>query len=127
MAVISILFLRSLKISMRSKTLLFCSMLLLATGMQLVAQDDGSLFKDSTWSVHFQLTIISQAHSGFKSPYSGMNSLVDTVEFGATSITTTLFMGKSLWKGAAFYLDPELSGGRGLSYALGVAGALNGE
>jgi high affinity Mn2+ porin len=76
---------------------------------------------------HFQLTVINQKHSGFKAKYSGMNSLADTVESEATSITTTLFVGGKLWKGAAIYVDPELSGGRGLSYALGVAGALNGE
>jgi len=91
------------------------------------AQESDALFKDSSWSFHFQLTVIAQAHPGFKAKYSGMNSLADTVEFGATSITSTLFIGKKLWKNASFYLDPELSGGRGLSYALGVAGALNGE
>jgi len=56
-----------------------------------------------------------------------MNSLADSVETGATSVTSTIFLGRKLWKGATAYLNPELSGGRGLSYALGVAGALNGE
>ena len=79
------------------------------------------------WTTHFQLTVINQSHSGFRSPYSGMNSLADSVETGATSVTATLFLGRRLWKGAAFYLDPEMSGGKGLSGALGVAGALNGE
>lgn len=83
--------------------------------------------KESNWSTHFQLTVIAQAHSGFKSRYSGANSLADSVETGATSITSTLFLGRKLWKGAAVYFNPELSGGRGLSYAVGVAGALNGE
>lgn len=101
--------------------------LILLTSFWLRAQDSSAQFKDSSWSIHFQLTVISQAHPGFRAAYHGMNSLADTVEFGATSITTTLFIGKRLWKGAGFYLNPELSGGRGLSYALGVAGALNGE
>lgn len=56
-----------------------------------------------------------------------MNSLADTVEPAASSITTTLFLGRRLWKNAAIYLNPELSGGHGLSAAVGVAGALNGE
>ena len=74
------------------------------------------------------MTIITQAHSGFKAAYSGTNNdLDDSVEHGATSITSTLFLGRKLWKGSAIYLNPELSGGRGLSYAVGVAGALNGE
>lgn len=80
-----------------------------------------------TWSTHFQLTIINQIHSGFKAKYSGTNSLADTVEPSATSITTTLFLGRRLWKHAAFYFNPEVSGGAGLSFAVGVAGALNGE
>lgn len=83
--------------------------------------------KPGPWSVHFQLTVINQKHSGFKSAYSGINSLADSVEPSATSITATLFLGRKLWKNAAVYFNPELSGGRGLSYALGVAGALNGE
>ncbi|MBN8854052.1 MAG: carbohydrate porin [Sphingobacteriales bacterium 50-39] len=83
--------------------------------------------RPSPWSVHFQLTVISQKHAGFKAAYSGMNSLADTVEPAASSITTTLFLGRRLWKNAAIYLNPELSGGHGLSAAVGVAGALNGE
>jgi len=46
------------------------------------------------WSDHFQLTVINQIHSGFKAAYSGMNSLADTVEPSATSVTTTLFLGR---------------------------------
>ncbi|HWB93405.1 MAG TPA: carbohydrate porin [Puia sp.] len=84
-------------------------------------------FKVSPWSYHFQLTVIDQDHSGFKARYSGMNSLADSAETGAVSVTSTLYFGRRLWKGASLYFNPELSGGRGLSYALGVAGALNGE
>jgi len=91
-----------------------------------IAQNTDTI-QPSPWSVHFQLTAINQKHSGFKSAYSGANSLADTVEPSATSITTTLFLGRKLWKNAAVYFNPELSGGSGLSYAVGVAGALNGE
>ncbi len=83
--------------------------------------------KKTIWTNHFQFTTIVQSHSGFNSPYSGNNSLADSVEIGATTATATLFLGHKLWKGAAIYFNPELSGGRGLSSALGVAGALNGE
>ena len=82
---------------------------------------------NSKWATHFQTTVISQQHLGFKSLYSGENSLDNTVERVATSITATLFIGRKLWKGAAFYLNPEVSGGNGLSFSTGVAGALNGE
>lgn len=88
-----------------------------------IAKD--SLEKD--WTLHGQLTIIGQKHSGFPALYSGQNSLNNAVEPTATSVTSTLFLGRKLWKNAAFYLNPEMAGGKGLSFAQGVAGALNGE
>ena len=91
------------------------------------AQENPDTAQNKKWTVHFQFTTISQIHSGFKSLYSGDNSLADSVEPFATSVTSTLFIGRRLWKGAAFYFNPEVSGGRGLSYTKGVAGALNGE
>jgi high affinity Mn2+ porin len=78
------------------------------------------------WSYHFQLTTIMQAHPGFNALYSGKNSLQDTSE-SALSLTTTFFLGRKLWKGAAVYFNPEIAGGSGVSYALGLAGAANGE
>lgn len=83
--------------------------------------------QEKDWSAHFQLTVITQKHSGFRSSYTGLNSLADSVEPSATSLTTTLFLGRKLWKGAALYFNPEVSGGKGLSFTRGVAGALNGE
>lgn len=44
-----------------------------------------------------------------------------------TSVTSTLFLGTRLWKGASVFINPELAGGSGLSQALGVAAATNGE
>ncbi len=109
---------------MRKYLLLFVLFFLSA---QLVIAQPPDSTKPSDWSSHFQLTVINQIHSGFHAAYSGTNSLSDTVEPAATSITTTLFLGRRLWKGAAIYANPEVSGGRGLSYSVGVAGALNGE
>ena len=101
--------------------------LLLLKGVESFAQGKDTFIQDSAWSCHFQLTVIGQAHSGFKAAYSGMNSISNSAESGATSVTSTLFLGRKLWKGAAFYFNPEISGGAGLSYSQGVAGALNGE
>ncbi|RKR80650.1 high affinity Mn2+ porin [Mucilaginibacter gracilis] len=84
--------------------------------------------KDSVekWSTHFQLTVIDQSHPSFKSAYSGENSLnADADE--ALSLTTTLFIGRKLWTGAAVYFNPEVSGGSGVSGAKGIAGFANGE
>lgn len=78
------------------------------------------------WSYHFQFTSILQGHSNFNSPYSGTNSLMDTNET-ALSLTSTLYLGRKLWKGAAIFVNPEIAGGKGMSYALGLAGAANGE
>ncbi len=102
--------------------------LALAAFIQIAsAQETKADSSSSNWTSHFQSTVIAQKHSGFKSLYSGENSLADTVEPIATSLTITLFLGRKLWKGAAFYFNPEVSGGKGLSFATGVAGALNGE
>ncbi|MHB1923022.1 MAG: carbohydrate porin, partial [Chitinophagaceae bacterium] len=77
-------------------------------------------------SYHFQLTTVLQGHPAFRALYSGKNSLVDTAE-QAISLTTTLFLGRSLWKGASIYVDPEIAGGKGISGALGLGGFTNGE
>ena len=108
------------------KVLIIVAILICNISIAFGQTKDDSIVRNK-WTAHFQLTVISQSHSGFKSPYSGMNSLADTVELGATSITSTLFLGRKLWRGGAFYFNPEISGGKGLSYAVGVAGALNGE
>ncbi|QXV64727.1 carbohydrate porin [Mucilaginibacter sp. 21P] len=75
---------------------------------------------------HFQLTAINQSHPAFHAPYSGRNSLQPGAE-EALSLTSTMFIGARLWKGASIYFNPEISGGRGFSSAVGVAGFPNGE
>ena len=78
------------------------------------------------WSLHFQQTLIDQWHSNLSTPYSGDYSLADR-ESAKLSYTSTLFLGRRLWPGAAVYLNPEVAGGSGLSGARGVAGFTNGE
>jgi hypothetical protein len=111
------------------RTQIFTAMAAMAFSQDIDAQQTQTK-KDSTdnkWTCHFQTTVITQVHAGFPSLYSGANSLADSVEPAATSVTATLFIGRKLWKGAAVYFNPEVSGGNGLSFATGVAGALNGE
>ncbi|MBN8718842.1 MAG: carbohydrate porin [Sediminibacterium magnilacihabitans] len=110
---------------MKKLIVLFAMITSLVTHVK--AQENTDTSKKSKWSSHFQLTVIAQKHAGFHAAYSGDKSLADTVEPIATSLTTTLFLGRKLWKGAALYFNPEISGGNGLSFAQGVAGALNGE
>ena len=84
--------------------------------------------KDSVanWTIHAQITAVFQYHPSFYSAYSGRNSMTSSSE-DALSLTSTIFIGRKLWKGAAIYFNPELSGGQGLSHTLGVAGFPNGE
>ncbi len=85
-----------------------------------------SISMEERFSYHFQTTVIAQHQLDYTAPYSGTNSLL-TSEPERLSLTSTLFLGARLWKGAEILLNPELSGGRGLSATRGVAGFPNGE
>jgi high affinity Mn2+ porin len=109
-----------------TKTAAFILLLIALSGSvysQIVATDT---LRQQRWNIHFQSTVVGQWHPAFHAPYAGQNSLISH-EGAKVSITTTLFAGVRLWKGAEVYFNPEISGGEGLSQALGVAGALNGE
>lgn len=82
--------------------------------------------KDTTIALHFQQTTITQTHPAFKALYSGENSLNPGKET-ATSVTSTLFLGKKLWKESFLYINPEMAGGSGFSSTMGIAGFPNGE
>ncbi|MVM32642.1 carbohydrate porin [Spirosoma sp. HMF4905] len=116
---------------------------LLLTGSVQAQQDNNNNYLDSlqNWSLHFQFTTIAQGHTGFKGAgYDGRNTLSAQPDT-ALSVTTTLFLGRRLWRGAAVYLNPELAGGRGVGHrnsqspydeslyapAVGIAGFPNGE
>ncbi|MEP6768376.1 MAG: carbohydrate porin [Acidobacteriota bacterium] len=103
-------------------------------GGALYAQDNARLAEgtpaststDARTGLHFQFTTVTQFHPSFDARYSGKNSLSTESEH-ETTVTSTLSLGARLWGGAELYVDPELSGGSGLSRALGVAGFPNGE
>ena len=78
------------------------------------------------FSIHAQTTVITQYKPAFTAPYSGTNSL-KTKQETQTSLTSTLYLGARLWKGASLFVNPEIAGGAGLSQALGIADATNGE
>src|ERR1700712_576145 len=104
------------------KRLLFFFLILIIAKFSL-AQDT---VKQQRFNLHFQQTIITQYKLAFSAPYSGLNSL-STASETQSSITSTLYGGARLWKGAEAYFNPEISGGAGLSKTLGVAGFPNGE
>lgn len=105
-----------------TKHLLLIIFLLIAVNFAF-AQDT---VKQQRFNFHFQETTITQYKPSFSAPYSGQNSLITASET-QSSITSTLFGGARLWKGAEAYFNPELSGGAGLSKTLGIAGFPNGE
>jgi len=94
---------------------------------KLIAQPVTVKDSSNNWSTHLQLTVVSQNYSSFKAAYSGVNSLPDSAGVNAVSMTTTLYLGRKLWKGAAFYFNPEIAGGKGIGGAKGIAGFPNGE
>lgn len=100
-------------------------LILISLGVKQFASAQDSL-KTERFSLHFQQTIITQYKPPFSAKYTGTNSLLPGTET-QSSITSTLFGAARLWKGAEAYFNPELSGGSGLSSALGVAGSPNGE
>lgn len=81
----------------------------------------------ANWTLHFQLTGVMQGHPAFHANYSGLNSLQSNADNGDFTITSTIFLGRKLWKGAAIYANPEVSGGQGMSLTRGIAGFTNGE
>src|SRR6185503_6624197 len=105
------------------KYILILSALLFGLTELCLAQDT---VKQERFSFHFQQTIITQYKPSFNANYSGLNSL-STKSETQSSLTSTLFGGARLWKGAEAYFNPEISGGAGLSKTLGVAGFPNGE
>ncbi|MGI4728821.1 MAG: carbohydrate porin [Janthinobacterium lividum] len=100
--------------------------LFLSTIFSAAKAQNTDTVKQQRFNFHFQQTVITQTHPGFGAKYSGDNSLSTNHET-ASSLTTTLFGGARLWKGAEAYFNPEMSGGAGFSSTLGVAGFPNGE
>jgi len=90
---------------------------------KIVAQQEGP---DERFSIHYQATVVTQAHPSFSALYTGKNSMRTEAE-SATSVLMDLFAGLRLWKGGELYFQPELTGGFGLSTTLGVAAFPSGE
>lgn len=78
------------------------------------------------WAVHGQFTLVTQSHPALRSPYMSTNSL-DPMARNNETVDLTLILGRRLWKGAEFWINPEIDQGFGLSNTLGVAGFPNGE
>ena len=75
-----------------------------------------------------QANTIAQAHGHFHSPYQGPNSLIDDFELKESEVGTA-YLGCQVHAGSRYstdlIVDFENAGGRGISQALGLAGATN--
>ncbi|HWZ51493.1 MAG TPA: carbohydrate porin [Granulicella sp.] len=84
--------------------------------------------ESSRYLIAGETNIIFQGDPGFHSPYEGPNSFIGRAEY-KTSLLGTLYLGYQLRRaprnGTEFLFDLESTGGRGLSEALGLAGATN--
>ncbi|HEY2735545.1 MAG TPA: carbohydrate porin, partial [Polyangiales bacterium] len=84
-------------------------------------EDEASESNTPQWlSLHFQFTVATQAHPAFAARYTGANSLHPSAQ-SATAFVSTLYLDGRLWPGAELIVNPEFSGGAGLSSTLGVA------
>jgi high affinity Mn2+ porin len=77
------------------------------------------------WAIHGQTTFVSQYAPPFHAPYRGANSLDSNA--GRETWDVTAYIGRRLWEGAEFWIDPEIDQGFGLSNTLGIAGFTSGE
>jgi high affinity Mn2+ porin len=73
------------------------------------------------WAIHAQSTFVIQFHPRFHSAYQGPNSLTPKNQARET-FDLTLYGGVRPWRGAEFWVNPEVDQGFGLSTTLGVAG-----
>ncbi|HEY1768047.1 MAG TPA: carbohydrate porin [Terracidiphilus sp.] len=84
--------------------------------------------EDARYWVTGQANSIFQMHGRFHSPYQGPNSLNDIFEYKASEVAT-LYLGYQLRPNSRYdtdlIVDFENAGGRGISEALGLAGATN--
>jgi len=96
-----------------------------ATGLALTMAPHSSA---SRYWISGQANSIMQTHGRFRSPYQGPNSLIDDFEIKASEVAT-LYLGYQLRPNTRFntdlLVDLESAGGRGISQALGLAGATN--
>jgi high affinity Mn2+ porin len=95
--------------------------LLLALAPRVGADTDKTVTLAEDWSLHGQSTLVWQANPGFHADFSGPNSLTPQSQDKET-FDLTLFLGARLWRNLAFYANPEVDQGYGLSNTLGVAG-----
>jgi high affinity Mn2+ porin len=82
--------------------------------------------QQQNWNWHVQNTDIVQGDPGFRAKYSGPNSLNSEGEVQET-ITTDLYAGARLWRGAEAHMDFLMWQGFGLTHTFGIEAFPNGD
>ena len=93
------------------------------------AEDPSALVgggETDVFAVHGQATFTDQYHPRFNSPYQGPDSL-NPGQRGDETTDATLYIGVRPWRGAEFWVDPEIDQGFGLSATLGIDAFTSGE
>ena len=78
------------------------------------------------WAIHGQSTFTWQLQPGFRSAFSGPQSLPADAN-GRQTWDATVYLGFRPWQGGEIWFNPEVDQGFGLGNSLGVAGYLSGE
>jgi hypothetical protein len=126
-----------------SKTLLLCAICATATVQaenypDLNGQDEFSLMgvlsdhdwhdlKDERWNIYSQATYISSFKDRFSAAYSNLNGTpnsLDTKALYGFTATFTSYLGLKAWKGAEFYVAPEMISELPLSGLKGIGGSI---
>ena len=113
---------------MKKISALLSSIIVFKTCFCLCQTVDSTHLEIQKWSFHAQSTTIGQLKPSFNAKYTdtNYNSLSSNAESDGSQ-TATLYFDARLWKNATVYFNPEIAGGSGLSKALGLASASNGE
>jgi hypothetical protein len=95
--------------------------------MRILADHGEHDIVNESWNAYAQFTYISSWKPGFSAAYTNLNgspnSLLPSAERSFTG-TATIYLGVRLWKGAEFYLVPELISELPLSGLKGLGAAI---
>ena len=82
--------------------------------------------EEQGWLLRGQATFILQGHPRFRSPYRGEGSLAPAAN-ARNTFSSDLILGRRLWEGAEFIVNPQVTRGFGLSNSTGIAAYPNNE
>ncbi len=95
--------------------------------MKVLSDDGLHDIEKERWNAYGQFTYISSWKPLFPAAYTNLNGSINSLLPGAERSftgTATLYLGLRLWRGAEFYVVPELISERPLSQLKGLAGGI---